>query len=839
MTTIAKPGTVSFADRVATPTPFDWGYGSTPRTKKLRDQLFWKAAVQSDIINLAMGLGKLEFRQGIRVDMDRARIVTQAFRESEGLPPVYQWTRMVEKLCDEMPIFIKEGEFIVGDANSAPDEVRWYPEVNVEWMPAAVTTGGFSNMVTEAERQEILEDICPFWKDRSIAALIKLSLPKDMAPTILAYGAFCTNLWEEARALPAYDWETLMKEGLNKRIAFAEAKLKELDEKVADMDPAEYLEKKYNWESMVRCGNAIIRHAKRYADLARNQAKQTTDLQRNKELEEMAAVLEWVPANPPRTYHEALQFYWLVKTVAHYMTRWGNGSGTRIDQVFWPYYEADMLSGRIGREKAVEIMECLFMKIQELGAALEWPLGFAGGSGAETVYTCDICGTTADGRDASNDLSCIAMEVLANLRLSQPPVALRYHRNISPAVIERAIDLDRAGLGHPSYFNEELLEKWGLMRGWSPEDAKNTAAAGCVANNILGKTVVSTGMAQLGTANLLKVLEEVLYTNDQEARCGPVILPAGKKVTEMKSSDELMEAVLNRLHYYGRIGAVSWNIAHQVFLDRRPDPCNSLLTEACLERGLDMQKLNKEGDNWPNIIPFGAVNISDSLAAIQKLVFEQKKYTMEELLKALQSNWSGYEEMRQDFLNAPKYGNDDDFADEWTVRFNVKMNEVVSDIKDAWGNTCSMDGSTATGYTMYGLAAGASPDGRLGSTPLADGTRSPNAGLDKQGPTAVLNSAAKIPYMHTDLFNQRFMPQFLEGENRAVFAEYLKEWFERGTIPHIQFNVVSSDIMREAQEKPDKHTDLIVRVAGFSAHFVDLSKPTQDSIINRTEQAFC
>jgi pyruvate formate-lyase/glycerol dehydratase family glycyl radical enzyme len=838
MATIPKPGSISFEDRVAKSVPFEWGYGSTPRTKRLRDALYWKAAVQGEIINIAMGMGKCEFRQGIRIDMDRARIVTAAFRETEGLSTVLQYTRMVEKLCDEMPIFIKEGELIVGDANSAPDEVRWYPETNVEWVPEAVTTGGFSEMVTEDERREIVEDICPYWEDRSVAAIVKAGLPEDMAPTILLYGAFGTRMWEEARAGPAYDWAMLMRQGLKARVELAEANLRKLDQAVTEMDPGEYLEKKRNWEGMARCGRAILRHAGRYAELARQQAKVAKDETRRKELEKMAEGLEWVPANPPRSFQEALQFYWLVKTIAHYMARWGNGSGTRLDQVFWPYYESDMRSDQITREQAVELVECLFMKIQELGAALEFPLGFAAGSGAETAYTAAICGTTPDGKDASNDLSCIIMEVLANLRLSQPPIGLRYHKSISPDVIQRAIDLDRTGLGHPSYFNEELLEKWGLMRGWSPEDAKNTTAVGCVTNNIMGKAVLSTGVAQLGAANLVKILEEVLQGNDQEVRCGSIVLPAEKNVGDMESSDELMEAVFDRLLFYARIGAVSWNIGQQVVMERRPDPCNSLLLEETLQKGIDTHKFNKLGDTWPHVIPFGAINASDSLAAIQKLVFDDQKYTMEELLKALQANWAGYEEMRQDFLNAPKFGADDHFGDDWAIRFQAKMNETLAQVVDAWGNPCTMDGSTASAYAMFGMMAGASPDGRFASAPLADGTRSPMAGTDKDGPTAVLNSAAKFPYTHTELFNQRFLPVFMEGDNRELFADYLRAWFDTGTIPHVQFNVVGSDEMREAQDHPDEHSDLIVRVAGFSAHFVDLSRPTQDSIIARTEQSF-
>jgi pyruvate-formate lyase len=495
-----------------------------------------------------------------------------------------------------------------------------------------------------------------------------------------------------------------------------------------------------------------------------------------------------------------------------------------------------MKAGRIAREDAVELIECLFMKIQEIGCPLEWPLKFAGTSGSNTLYTADICGTTPDGKDASNDLSCIIMEALANLRLTQPPIALRYHPNIAPDVMQMAIDLSRTGLGHPSFFSEDCLEKWGLMRGWSPEDAKKVSAVGCVSNGVMGSAQHTTGLMNVGVLNAPLVLEDVLYRNDQEIKSGHIVLPAGKKSIDMKSSDEFLEAYMERVKYYCKVGQVSWNIAQQVLMDYKPDPANSLLNDQTTERGIDLLRLNKETDTWPNVIIFGVINAADSLTAIQKLVFDEKKYTIEELLTALQANWEGHEVMRQDFINAPKHGNDDDYADDWAVKFLVGMDDTINSFKDFWGNSLAIDGSTATGYSMSGLIVGASPDGRKAGTPLADGTRSPIAGSDKHGPTAVLNSVGKVPFMHTELFNQRFMADFLEGDNRKFFADYLKVWHSKGTIPHIQFNVTSSEHLREAKAKPEENSDLIVRVAGYSAHFIDLADHTQDSIIDRTEQ---
>lgn len=837
MATVPKPGSISFADRVAKTRSFEGGFGSTPRTARLRDQLCWKAAVTKEWINVAMGIGKCTFRQGIKVDVDRARLVTQAYKDTEGQPWALRRARAVEKLCEEMPIFIKPGELIVGDANGAPDEIRWYPEVSSDWMPEGVTTGGFSEMVTEGERREIVEDICEYWKGKSVRDMVWKALPSYIRPLVAEPMACSVNFttWEESRVVTPYDYEALFKEGVQARIDRVEAALEELEQVVGEMDPAEYLSKKQEWEAMAICGRAIIRYAQRHAELAREQASREKEESRRKELEGMAALLDRVPASAPRTFHECLQFFWIIEVVGHHLAVSGNGSGVRVDQVWWPYYEADMKADRITRDKAVELVECVFLKIQEIGQPLHWPTSFSATAGFDIACNIDICGSDNEGKDVSNDLSCIAMEAMANLHLNQPILSLRYHRNISPEVVERAIDLDRAGMGHPSWFNEDLLERWGLTRGWSPEESKRVQASGCVTCNIPGRAIGASGILNAGGIIAIKLLEEVLGLFEPPTAPG---MPQLKEPREMTSADEVLDAFCERLLFHSKVGVNTWNLAQQILMEYRPDPCNSLLMDEAVERGVDLTRLHKEHDTWPFLVSYGEINVADSLSAIQKLVFDEKKYTMEEVLQALKANWAGYEEMRQDFLNAPKYGNDDDVADAWAVKISTRINDTLSQVKDAWGYPLTLDGSTAAGFQSLGLACGASPDGRMASSTLDDGTLSPMAGADKEGPTAVLNSVGKIPYMHTQLLNQRFMPQFLEGENRNLFAQYLKEWYDKGTIPHIQFNVVDSEVLREAQEEPEKYTDLQVRVAGYSAHFVDLPEVTQNSIIDRTEQAF-
>ena len=842
ITEIPKPGSISFEDIVTKSVPHEWGYGSTRRTGRLRDALYWKTANTKEWINVAAGIGKCTFRkgQGIKLDLDRARLVTRAYRETEGQPWAIRRAKAVQKMCEEMPIFIKPDELIVGDSNGAPDEIRWYPEASSWFMPDAVTTGGYSEMVTDAERKEIVEDICAYWKGKCVRDRIYSEMPSFLQP-IVGKDPTATSVypqtWEMSRALPGYDYESLYKEGLQARIDEIEAKLKELEDRIGEMDPAEYMEKKHEWQAMAICGRAIIRYAQRHAELAKAQAQKEKDPTRKKELEELADILNWVPANPPRSFHEALQFMWIVEIVGHFLTICGNGCGVRIDRVWWPYYEADMKAGRITREKALELVECLWLKAQDIGSPPEWPPIFSATAGFDVGWAPDICGSDENGKDVSNDLSCIALEALANLHVNQPPICLLYHRNISPDVVERAIDLVRTGSGQPSFHSQELLEKWCLTRGWSTEDAKNVQLGCCVNPHIRGRTVTTSGVASVGAIYGPKLLSEVLGLFETPYLPGK---PEIKDPRQMKSSDELLDSYCKRLLFYIKIGVNSWNVGQQVVIEYSPDPCNSFLLDEAVERGVDLTKLHKEHDTWPFMVFLGGINIADSLAAIQKLIFDDQKYTMGKLIEALRANWEGYEEMRQDFLNAPKYGNDDDYADQWAVKLLTRVHDgTLRQVKDAWGWSVTIDGSTAAAFQSSGLMCGATPDGRRAGSPLADGTLSPMAGADKNGPTAVLNSVAKIPYMHSQLLNQKFMTQFLEGENRKLFAQYLREWHEKGTIPHIQFNVVDSRVLRDAQEHPEKYTNLQIRVAGYSAFWIDLSKETQDSIIARTEQSLC
>lgn len=813
--------------------------GSTARTAALRDALYWKAPVVKEWVNIAMGLGKCTFRRGVRADLDRARLLTTSYQETDGQPWVMRRAKAVQAILESMPISIGPGELIVGDPNGSRDEIRWYPEATVRWMPDAVTTGGFSDMVTPEERREIVEDICAYWNDRCMQARLEAAMPEELRPYIewrMDLKPMVYDISDVGKTVPSYDFDALYRTGIQARLDRIAAKLQDLDAQAARLNPAEYLEKRSNWTAMTICGRAILGFAQRYATLAREQAAIEADAMRRRELEEIAAILDRVPAQPPRTFHEALQFYWIIEVTGRFLAVFGLSNGVRLDQIWWPYYAADVQAGRLGRQQALELIECLFLKIQETGYPLDWPGGFAGRTGAELFYTANICGTTADGRDAANELSCLIMDALANLHINQPPIAFRYHRNISPAVVDRAIDLLQTGMGHPAFFSEELMEKWALMRGWSPAEAKNVTIVGCVVHQIKGKYGFMDAYKQMACINLPKLLEEVLFQKPVPGTLSWLESPALKDPRKVSAADDILALFLERLLFYTKVGAAIWNIGKQVQMEYWPDPCNSMLFDGPLETGIDLTKAQKEHDTWPMMDLFGRINVADSLAAIQKLVFDEQRYTMVELIEALQADWQGREEMRREFLQAPKFGNDNDDADEWARKISVGVEHTVRQVKDAWGHAVSCSGSVAVAYDIFGFGTGATPDGRHAGTALDDGTRSPMPGADTQGPTAVLNSAAKIPYLHPELLNQKFLPQALEGPNKRLFAEYLREWHEKGTIPHIQFNVIDNSVLRAAQDNPEQYLNLQVRVAGYSAFFVDLSKEMQDTIIARTEQ---
>ena len=836
MGTVAKPGSISFEDRVVKERPFEWGYGSTPRIAKIRDDICSKSAVIKDFVN--MGSGEITFRNEVRIDMDRASIVTKAYKETEGHPMVIRRAKSFYKLCDEMPIFIRPLDLIVGSPNSAPDEVRWYPEADVSYMPQAITDGGYKHMLTEDEKTYLLDEIYEYWKDKTTDYLTRKVLPDDVKDFV-DIGLFSTggyaNHWRSPRGLVNPDWTHLLDEGLSARIKRIEGYFAKHKEHFADGDdPAEYIKKCHNWEAMIIAGKAMIRFSERYAELAEEQAKTESDPARKKELEQIAETCRWVPANPPRTFREALQSYWIQEVAFRYLEAPNNGNGAHIDRIWWKYYKKDIEDDIMTRNQAIELIESWMLNVEEVGTHAEAPDIFTVASGGLVFYTTQI-GGTINGKDACTDLTCAIAEALSNIRTSQPPLGFQYHSNISSDVVDRMIDLDRSGLGHPSWFNETLNKQYAMMIGHTPEDAEKSLVAGCLVPSIAGKSWNACAYVEVGLYSSMKSLELACWQG-VDKMTGMKVGADTPDPHTFKDSDDFLKAICDQQEFMTRRYAKSNDIGFQVMIDYYQLPGASFVLDDTSIEGLDVNEMSRIHNSWPNFAGGEFATLADSLAAVQKLIFDEKKVTWDELLNALETNWEGKEELRQLFLQAPKYGNDDDYADDWAIKTHRDILKSMAKVKDAWGRSWTYDGSTGVSPMVLPQGIHATPDGRMIGEAGADSTLAPAPGRDVNGPTATMNSISKIPFIMNDLLNQRIMPQALEGaENKKIFRNYLNQWFNTGNTYHIQFNVVNNEILKDAKKHPEKHSDLLVRVAGYSAYFVDLPEVVQDHVMSRSE----
>lgn len=508
----------------------------------------------------------------------------------------------------------------------------------------------------------------------------------------------------------------------------------------------------------------------------------------------------------------------------------------RFDQVFYPFYKGDIEAGRLTREQALEFIECAWIKMDELGG-LRPPGLLEGGAGNNQNQALIIGGVTSEGDDATNELTHLAMEATLRARTLQPLISLRYHDKVPSDVLYKAMDLLRTGHGMPSFFNDKTIIPHIMSRhGVSLEDARNYGIVACVAWGIPGKNMMATS-PQIGYQSAGKFLELALNRgvdpNDGRQLGYPTPDPS-----RFKCIEDVMDGYLKQVGFFAEKICKVDKIANTLNSQYIQRPFLSTLFDDCIERGEDCTSWAFY--HYPTTVPVGLINVADSMAAIKKFVFDDKSISMEDLVKACRDNFEGKEELRKRLIReAPKYGNDDDYVDLFAREVHVRHNREFMRQTNYLGYPYYLNGSVVTEHFTQGLGTGALPDGRLAGMPFADGTISPMVGRDTKGPTAVLQSVSKVDPMGSfaQLLNQRFMPQYLEGDNKQLFAAYLKTWSDLG-IWHIQFNVVDSEVLRDAQKHPERYQDLVVRVAGFSAYFLDLSTTVQDEIIARTEQRF-
>jgi len=764
------------------------------------------------------------FRSEIRLDLQRSRLMTESYKETEGQPMVLRRAKALSNILDNMNIFIRDYERIVGYQTADPNGIFHPIEQNWRSPQRLANSEAGKTLLDDAGRKE-LDELCAYWKDKSISDRHKAILPENLKKYWNYEGTF---LWTQLSELGIPNYEKLFKMGLNGLILEIKNKISKLDQDI----PSDYVEQKTFLQATIITLKAVIKFANRYAILAKETSIKQESTQRKMILEEISQTCEWVPANPPRTFIEAVQFFYFIHLV-RYLEYSTLGIGIRIDKIFGPYYENDLKEGRITKEETLGILQLLWIKLNELGLVYSPTVSSVYG-GVASLQAVTIGGTDDRDKDVTNDLTYLTMEAAKSLKIIEPSIALRIHEGTPDEVYSKAVDVIKTGIGYPSLFNDEalipLFERWDVPT----HDAKQYAVSGCVYIEIPGKNIVRRSV---GYFVLPKCLWWALHQG-MNPETGEQFGARSPDPATFKSWEDVLDAYAEQVKFFMNKIEHLERINNELLAEYCPRPFYSAILDGCIERGKECRKwvYNSMIHHFAQVI--GGTNVADAITAIKKVVFEDQKVTLPELIKIMDENWEGREDIRQACIDAPKFGNDDDYADLIAREVQATGEAAMELIKDHFGHSHRGDGSAVS--ATYGLAIDtpATADGRLDGDPFADSTLAPAPGRDKKGPTAVLKSVSKINTIDTfnHLLNQKFLPKFLEEDLKPTFLSYLKTW-KALNIPHIQFNIVDKKTLLQAKAQPEKYSDLIVRVAGFSAYFVDLSSGLQDHIIARTEQS--
>ena len=768
-----------------------------------------------------------------RLSAERGLLVTRFYRElsaAEDSVPV-QRARAFEYILRHKSICINPGELIVGERGPAPKATPTYPEINLHSLRDLEILDRrkkVSFKVDAGTRKAFEEEIIPYWTGRTNRERIFRNMDQAW---IAAYEAGMFTEFQEQRA-PGHTvlGSKIYQKGMEDLIAEVEGAEKDLD---FQEDPSAY-EKREELRAMGIAARALIMYAERHAGALDRLAEGEMDPKRKSELELMAAICRRVPAKAPRSMHEALQYYWFVHLgVITELNPWDSFNPGRLDQHLYPFYRADLDSGVLDRESAVELLQSFWIKFNNHPSPPK-----VGVTAEESNTYTDFClinmgGLKEDGSDAVNELSYLLLDVVEEMRLLQPSSMVQVSRKNPDSFVDRAIKIVKTGFGQPSIFNTDAIVQELVRQGKRLEDARNGGASGCVESGAFG----TEAYILTGYFNLVKVLEITLH-NGMDPRTGKQIGLETGDPSAFISIEDLRDAFRRQLQHFTDIKIRGNNIIERIFSVHMPVPFLSLLIDDCILNGKDY---NAGGAryNTSYVQGVGLGSITDMFAALEYHVFEKKSISLETFLKVMTQNFKGHDELRAALLyDTPKYGNDDDRADRHARWVFDAFHDAVNGRKSPRGATYRINMLPTTSHIYFGKVTGATPDGRLAREPLSEGI-SPFQGMDRKGPTAVLNSALKIDHLRTGgtLLNQKFTPDFFKDERSVRKVTQLIRSYFRMNGHHIQFNVVSADTLRDAQKHPEKYQDLIVRVAGYSDYFNDLGPELQDEIIRRTEHA--
>lgn len=765
-----------------------------------------------------------------RLSIERAKLVTEAYKKYAGkvsIPVLRALT--FQYVLENKTICINEGELIVGERGTGPQEAPTYPELcchTVEDFDIMDKRDKIFFRASEETKRIQQEEIIPFWSGKAIRDLMFDHMTPDWKD---CYEAGIYTEFMEQRA-PGHT----VAGGKIYQKGFLDFK-KEIEQQLQALDyqnDAEAFDKQEELKAMAICCDAIITFAYRHAEKAKALALNETDPVRRTELSAIAEVCSHVPAHAPRTFREALQTYWFVHlSVITELNTWDSFCPGKLDLHLYPFYEREVREGSLTKSQAKELLQCFWIKFNNQPAPPKVGITLQESATYTDFCNINIGGIKPDGSDGVNDVSYLLLDTVEEMELLQPSTNVQISRKNPDQFVLRAAEVIRAGMGFPSVFNTDAVLEELLRQGKSLEDARGGGTSGCVEVGCFGKEAYIL----TGYLNLVKILEITLY-NGIDPKTGKKIGLETGQAAEFNSLKELLAAYKQQIAHFVDIKIRGNNIIETLYAKYMPSPFLSIVIDDCIANGKDY---NAGGARYNSryIQGVGIGSITDSLSAIEYHVYDKKKLSMKELLAALQVDFAGQEKVRQLLLNkTPKYGNDDDYADAIMLQVFEIFHEVVNGRRTPTGGTYRIEMLPTTCHVYFGSVIGATPDGRNAGRPLSEGI-SPVQGADKNGPTAVIKSAAKMDQLRTGgaLLNQKFTPQVVHGEAGLRKLKDLIRAYFRLDGHHIQFNIVDADTLREAQKEPEKYNNLIVRVAGYSDYFNNLTKALQDEIIERTE----
>jgi len=765
------------------------------------------------------------------ISSERAELVTQFYQtgiaQKESVP--VQRALAFKHVLENKSIGIDDDELIVGERGPEPKATPTYPEIclhSLEDLDLMDRREKVPFAVADHTKAIYESEIIPFWKGKTNRERIFSHLPSEWKD---AYESGVFTEFQEQRS-PGHTvlGDRIYREGVRDMQRRIRSAIENLD---FYNDP-DALNKKEELTAMDIVAEALMTFAQRHAEKLTALAGQTEDPFRNAELLEMAAICRRVPENAPTSFWEALQYYWFVHIgVITELNPWDSFNPGRLDQHLYPFYQREIDEGTLTKERAKELLCAFWIKFNNHPAPPKTGVTLKESSTYVDFALINLGGVSRDNIDGVNELTYLMLDVIEEMRLLQPSSMVQLSKKNPDRFIRRALKIVRTGFGQPSIFNTDAIVQELVRQGKSVEDARQGGASGCVEAGAFGREAYIL----TGYFNLPKILEITLF-NGRDPRTGKQLGPETGEPSEFEDFDQLFDAFKTQLAHFIDIKIKGNNIIEQLNARYMPVPFLSLLIDDCIENGMDY---NAGGAryNTSYIQGVGLGSVTDAMSALKYQIFDQKRVSMNDLIEALRADFKGYEALHRSLLDeTPKYGNDDDYADGILKQVFEAYYGAINGRPNTRGGAHRINLLPTTCHIYFGSVIGALPDGRRAGKPLSEGI-SPVQGADRNGPTAVTKSAAKIDHIRTGgtLLNQKFLPQVLDDDGGiAKLAHLVRSYFKMDG-HHIQFNVVGRDELLRAQKHPDEYRDLIVRVAGYSDYFVDLTRELQDEIIDRTE----